>query len=645
MGALRLSRLSLGQRLLLALGAMLLPLVAVGVIGLLALRGADQDNDAITRDLAVKSRALATARRGLERAEESALRYYRTGNAVERERLPELARELTGHFDALERLHDGEEERLARRSRRSWQKAYASARHVFVSPPREGQPYRLGALHRAVDEAARNLERLAQKAQAAGMEATEASDSREEWTFAVFLAIFALGAGPAFFIGWRIHRSIHRPAAQLQEAAERVGAGDHLYRVSLEPGDELGELASAFNTMVEKVAASEEMLRRAGKQDAVGQLASGIAHDFNNLLVVMLNSTHFVHDALPEGDPAHGDVKEIRRAAERATGLTRQLLSFSRPLSGRSEVLDLNAVVREMQPLLERSIGEHIELGVRLADTLPPVEGDPAQLEQVLLNLALNARDAMPEGGRLTIATAASWREPTGHARSVRLSVSDSGYGMTSETAARALEPLYTTKAPGEGTGLGLATVDRIVRGMRGQLDLSTTPGRGTVVTVDLPATSEAPPRPAPSEPQRAAAQGETILLVEDDDAVRSLVRRILTHAGYTVLETGHPNEALRVAARDSRAIDLVLSDVVMPGMSGLEMVERMRHTGPDLRVLFISGYPDSVMAVRRIRVDGLPLLEKPFDRESLERRVRQALEQPNDLAAPGLLRTSEPIP
>lgn len=630
MGALRLSRLSLGQRLLLALGAMLLPLVAVGIIGLLALHDADHDINALTGEFASKSRALSGVRRSLGRAESSAANYVRTGDPRMRARFFTAVHELNGRFDRIERFDGSQERRLARQSRRSWLKAAAIATRELRSRrvSRSGRPYPLRAFHPSIEEAMDSVENLAERARQDTVASRAATKSREQSIFTACLAIFALGAGPALFIGWRIHRSIDRPAARLREAAERVGAGNHGYRVVLEPADELGEVASAFNAMVEKVAASEEMLGRASKQDAVGQLASGIAHDFNNLLVVMLNSAHFVEAALPERDPARLDVKEIRRAAERATGLTRQLLSFSRPLSAPSDVLDLGAVVREMQPLLVRSIGENIELSVHLVNGLPPVKGDPAQLEQVLLNLALNARDAMPHGGRLTIATAAAHARP-GEIASVRLSVSDTGHGMTTETAARALEPLFTTKPPGEGTGLGLATADRIVRSMRGQLNLSTQPGRGTVVTVELPSTADKSSARAPTQLDKRAASGETILLVEDDDAVRSLVQRILTRAGYVVLVTAYPKEALRLAARGSQQIDLVLSDVVMPVMSGPAMVEQMRSSWPDLRALFISGYPDSVMEVRRIRRDGFALLEKPFDPETLERRVRDALERP----------------
>lgn len=427
-------------------------------------------------------------------------------------------------------------------------------------------------------------------------------------------------------------RSVQRSAAKLREAAERVGAGDHAYRVSLEDGDELGEVALAFNAMVEKLAATEEMLRRAGKQDALGQLAGGIAHDFNNLLVVMLNNTHFVEEALPEGDPAHEDLREIRRAAERASGLTRQLLTFSRPPPVGREVLDLNAVAREMQPLLARSLGEDIEIEVRLYPGLPRIKGDPTQLEQIVLNLALNARDAMPEGGKLTIATDASERGTAVDAKGapegrVCLSVGDTGSGMTSEVAARAPEPLFSTKPLGEGTGLGLATVDRIVRGMHGRLDLASEPGRGTTVTVELPSTSEKPAAPVAIGCEPIRPNEETILLVEDEEAVRLLVRRILVRAGYTVLEAGQPSEALRLFAEHGWRVDLVLSDVVMPGMSGPAMFERMKHEQPQLGVLFISGYPDSVMAVHRTRENGFALLEKPFDAESLELRVREVLE------------------
>ncbi len=367
--------------------------------------------------------------------------------------------------------------------------------------------------------------------------------------------------------------------------------------------------------------------------ESIGRLAGGIAHDFNNLLTAILGYVDLMQGSLSEQDPIARHALQIRRSAERASLLTRQLLAFSRKQFLQPRIIDLNAVVEESNQMLRRLISEHIELSASLDPRLLRIKVDPAQLQQVLLNLAVNARDAMPKGGTLGIVTAnvdlparALGGAPDFEAGPyVMLAVSDTGVGMDTNTRARIFEPFFTTKRIGEGTGLGLSTVYGIVRQSGGHIQVDSERGRGSRFTIYFPAVSDAAEAPRPETVLTDGPIGrETLLLVEDDPMVRSLAVEALKLKGYRVLDAGDGREALRLA-QGAGDIDLLITDVVMPRMTGRELADKLRTTAPLLRVLFMSGYPGSLGEQLGRNVD---LLEKPFTSLTLVSRVRQALDR-----------------
>jgi PAS domain S-box-containing protein len=409
-----------------------------------------------------------------------------------------------------------------------------------------------------------------------------------------------------------------------------------------------GEMATAAIRDISERAESErekalqQQLDRARRLESVGQLAGGIAHDFNNILGVIMNYAEFVADELDDDSQAHQDVEEIRRAAERAAALTRQLLIFSRREVVRPEVLDLNELIAELEKLLRRALGERVELGVNFSDELWAVEADPGQIEQVLVNLAVNARDAMPDGGRLIIeaenaeldAEYAYMHADTEPGHYVRLKVSDTGVGMDKETIERIFEPFFTTKR--EGTGLGLATVYGIVTGAGGRIDVYSEPGIGTTVKIHLPATLEAPATSLPEPKARQAGGGEVVLVVEDEPDVRRMAERILTKGGYSVVGMANGPDAIAFLEREDQPIDLVLTDVIMPEMLGTELVEKVRELRPGMRVIYMSGYSHEVLAPKALRKNGSSaFIEKPFNARDLLRAVRELLDAEGRHGAP----------
>jgi len=379
----------------------------------------------------------------------------------------------------------------------------------------------------------------------------------------------------------------------------------------------------------------ENQLRQSQKMEAVGQLAGGIAHDFNNVLTAILGYTRLLLKESTLGVQQRDDIKEIEEAAERAASLTHQLLAFSRKQVMQPTVLNVNDVVQGMRSLLRRLIGEHIAL-VAAFDPEPVfVRADQGQLQQVIVNLSVNARDAMPEGGTLMLATArvdldeAFTAAHPGSAAGphVRLLVSDSGTGMEAEVRRRAFEPFFTTKPMGKGSGLGLATVYGIVKQSGGYIDVESQPGHGSTFTLYLPrvpapTVAAVEPVPPPPRPGR-----ETVLLVEDEPGVRALARRALTSFGYRVLEATNGVEALTVARQTSDPIDLLLTDVVMPEMGGRELAQVLKQQRPDTRVLFTSGYPDSGGMALDVAESGVPYLPKPYTPNELAEKVREVLD------------------
>ncbi|MBI3202196.1 MAG: response regulator [Myxococcales bacterium] len=381
----------------------------------------------------------------------------------------------------------------------------------------------------------------------------------------------------------------------------------------------------------------EDELRMAQKMEAVGRLAGGVAHDFNNLLAVILGNAEFASSTLGEADPLYGDIDEIRKAAEKAAALTRQLLAFSRRQVLRLEVLDLNQIAAELEKMLGRLVGEDIELTSRYAPDLWRVKADPGQLEQVIMNLVVNARDAMPRGGKLSIATAnaeldAAYAAEHAEATAgcyVRLTIRDSGSGMAPEVLQHLFEPFFTTKAVGKGTGLGLSTVYGIVKQSGGHLAVHSEPGAGTTFEVYLPRALEEPSSPTPGVAAEATGGAETILVVEDEGAVRKLTERMLRAAGFEVLSAGSGAEALSTCEGYAGDIDLLLTDVVMPKMSGRELADQLRRARPSLRVLYMSGYADDAITDHGVLDPQTKLIGKPFSAAELTHKVREALDEP----------------
>ncbi|MEV6597228.1 response regulator [Actinoplanes sp. NPDC051346] len=371
----------------------------------------------------------------------------------------------------------------------------------------------------------------------------------------------------------------------------------------------------------------ERQLRQAERLDSLGQLAGGVAHDFNNLLAVISGYAAMLAEDLPPDDPVQSDVGGIQQAAARGTALIRQLLIFSRLEPSQPEVLDLNAVVQEMQKLFGRTLGEDIEMSTMLQPGLPPVTMDRSKLEQVLMNAVVNARAAMPTGGRLTIATGDTGDTQVGDGSAVTLTITDTGCGMSAEVAARAFEPFFTTKGRGQGTGLGLATAYGAVTEAAGTIELESRPGQGTTLRVCLPATA-APASGADDHapPPPTGDTGQIVLVVEDEDAVRDIVCRILTKAGYRIHRTATPHEALKLCLEDQVQIDVLLTDVIMPGMSGTQLAAELRRNRPDLPVLFMSGYTNGIAPGGQELPPDAPLLRKPFGKDTLLTELHRLL-------------------
>ncbi|HEV8398844.1 MAG TPA: PAS domain S-box protein [Gemmatimonadales bacterium] len=381
----------------------------------------------------------------------------------------------------------------------------------------------------------------------------------------------------------------------------------------------------------------QHQLSQSQKMEAVGRLAGGIAHDFNNLLTAIFGYADLLAEDLPPGSPGQVDVKEIRNAATRASALTRQLLAFSRQQVLQPAVLNVIDVVGDLENMLQRVLGEDVELEAHLAADLGNIRVDQGQLEQVILNLAINARDAMPTGGKLTIETAnvvldehyAQTHRPVVPGRYVMIAVSDTGMGMDAATQARIFEPFFTTKARGKGTGLGLATAYGIVKQSGGYIWVYSEVGRGATFKIYLPRVDE-PTEAVAAPPELGSVSGtETVLLAEDDALLLPLARDVLKRLGYTVLEARTPADAVAVAQAYSGVIHVLVSDVVMPGESGLQLAHRLLEVRPNLRVLYMSGYSDEAVVRHGLLDPGTTFLQKPFTPAALARKVREVLDAP----------------
>jgi nitrogen-specific signal transduction histidine kinase len=379
----------------------------------------------------------------------------------------------------------------------------------------------------------------------------------------------------------------------------------------------------------------EAQLVQAQKLESVGRLAGGVAHDFNNILGVILGSAELCRKRVGDDARLVKNLDNILHAAERGSGLTRQLLAFSRRQVLQPRVLDLNQIVIELQKMLGRLLGEDIELATALDPATPAVRADAGQLDQVLMNLVVNARDAMPAGGTLTIETRsvelderyAATQVGVTPGRYALVAVSDSGHGMSREVRQQIFEPFFTTKGPGKGTGLGLATVHGIVKQSGGHVTVYSEVGKGSTFKVYLPAVAEAPEAAAVSV--GAVPRGvETVLVVEDEQALREIIVESLTSLGYTVIAAANAEAALRTSAVFSGPIHLMITDVIMPGMGGSELARQLAARRPDTKVLYISGFTDDSALLHGILAEDMPFLEKPFTIKSMATQVREVLDQ-----------------
>jgi signal transduction histidine kinase/FixJ family two-component response regulator len=449
------------------------------------------------------------------------------------------------------------------------------------------------------------------------------------------LGLVAVVAGGALV--FLISHTFTQPLATLVEGVHALEQGNFSYPLAPVGNDEVARVTRAFESMRGTLQRNEVQreqlegqLRQSQKMDALGRLAGGVAHDFNNLLTVIKGHSDLVLEHVEPADPIRGSCEQIRRVSDRAAALTRQLLAFSRCQMLQPKVLDLNELIIEMGKLLRRLLREDIEYNLRLGESLARVHADPGQIEQVLLNLTVNAADAMPSGGTLTIETQ-NIHVDDGHARSrpglasgdfVMLSITDSGHGMTPDLRARIFEPFFTTKEEGKGTGLGLATVYGIVKQSSGYIDVQSAPGEGTRFDIYLPQVRGQVEAAAVEQRSNGALRRRgTVLVVEDQDDVRALTCEFLKSAGYQVLTAADGAEALAVGERCGKSIRVLVTDVVMPRMSGTEVARKLQDLLPDLKVVYTSGYLDEFVADQG-GFAGNSFLQKPFSRDALLREV-----------------------
>jgi signal transduction histidine kinase/CheY-like chemotaxis protein len=453
-----------------------------------------------------------------------------------------------------------------------------------------------------------------------------------------FVAIIAGGA-----LIFLISDSVTRPLALLMEGVHAVERGDFAYPLGASGHDELSELTRAFDgmrrTLQRNEAQREQLegqLRQAQKMEALGRLAGGVAHDFNNLLTVIRGHSELLLDRLQPGDALSCNAQQIRKTADRAAALTRQMLVFSRMQVLQPKVLDMNALIADMGKLLRRLIREDIEFSLRLGDSLARVKADPGQLEQVLLNLTVNASDAMPLGGKLTVETRnviidksyVQSRPSVEPGAYVQVSVSDTGHGMDAATKARIFEPFFTTKEPGKGTGLGLATVYGVVQQSGGFIWVESSPGNGARFEIYLPRTNERMESVgSATESNGCSDQKKTVLVVEDEREVRELACEFLKDAGYSVLTAGDGLEAVETAERIGKSIHVVLTDIVMPKMRGPALAKRLKTVLPHAKIVYMTGYLAQNGENDDYLLDAF-FLQKPFSRESLVAQVAEALKK-----------------
>ena len=463
---------------------------------------------------------------------------------------------------------------------------------------------------------------------------------REELFKSIIFSLLILSI--ALFIAKAFGRYIIEPISELTREVKEVGYGDFCRLINIKTGDEIEELAKSFNEMVVKLdkrKVDNEKLQKqlflSQKMEAIGTLTGGIAHDFNNMLNVILGYTQMVIDETKKNTTQRRYAQQVQKAGQSAAELVQQLLAFSRRQVIDPRIININEVIYNLVKMLHRIIGENIALKLSLSENVSPVMADPGQMVQVIMNLCVNARDAMPEGGELTIETsntiideaycqAHPWALPGPY---TLLSITDTGIGMDSETQMRIFEPFFTTKELGKGTGLGLAIVYGIIKQHKGLINVYSQKGHGTTFKIYLPSASgKAEALKAPRIAEVAGGK-ETILLAEDNDMLRELAETILKGLGYTVITAKDGNEAIQIFTTNNDKIQLAVLDVIMPVCSGKEAYERMRAVKPALKVIFVTGYSIATHHTESIAKEKLPLLQKPFSKESLAKKVREALD------------------
>ena len=488
----------------------------------------------------------------------------------------------------------------------------------------------------------------------------------------IILIVILASSAAAFVLSSRLQRVISEPILSLTAVARGIiDQKDYTLRAQKHGDHEIDLLVETFNQMLVQIherdlqlnrvkddlekrvqartyalqqelaerKRTEEQLRQSQKMEAIGRLAGGVAHDFNNVLTVITGYSDLLLRHLADENPLRRNAEEIQTAAQRAASLTRQLLAFSRKQVLQPKVLDLNTVVASMEKMMRRLIGEDIELQTQLAPQLGKVKADPGQVEQVIMNLAINARDAMPMGGKLRIETNnividkdTMFQDGELDAREfVSVSIADNGVGMTEEVKLHLFEPFFTTKGKNKGTGLGLSTCYGIIKQSGGHINVYSEPGKGTTFRIYLPRVEKAAEALANHDEAKLLPQGkETVLLVEDEPAVRELAACVLRESGYRVIEASNGLEGIRVSEQHAKEkVHILISDVIMPQMGGKELVDRIKVSRPDTKVLFISGYTDDAILHHGVLEPGVAFLEKPFSPARLVHKVREVLDQP----------------
>jgi signal transduction histidine kinase/ActR/RegA family two-component response regulator len=440
--------------------------------------------------------------------------------------------------------------------------------------------------------------------------------------------VFMVGGGITFLVS----RQITRPLERLAHGTQQLERGDFEFQIPIFGHDEVADLTKSFEQMRETLRQSREGLIRSARLEAVGRLAGGVAHDFNNLVMIIKGySDLLMESATPVTKPY---IDEIKNAGDRASGLTRQLLAFSRKQVLEPQVLDLNQTVKNMAKMLRVLIGEDIELIANLSEEIGRVKADPAQLEQVIMNLAVNARDAMPKGGKLILETSnanldlqyAAAHTEVAPGSYVLIAVTDNGCGMDKETLKHIFEPFFTTKEAGKGTGLGLATVYGIVKQSRGHISVYSEPGIGTTFKVYLPSLDKSVPVARTTTSEVAQRGQGTILLVEDETPLRALAAESLKKLGYTVLQASNGQQAFELADLHQGPIDLLLTDIVMPRLGGPELAQKLKEKRSNLAVIFMSGYTETAALENAQIGSEAILLNKPFSTEVLANRIAEML-------------------